>query len=345
MPAASRWRAERQVLVVLAPGDLVHPDAEQPVEACRGRARSDDSLTRSAHRAPRHPAQAGDRCLVHPRRQPRQQFIEVAGQLGSWPGERHALDDDAVSRAAQPAQRRGQLHAPHAQIQMPPARLHRSRVVARAGRVAAVPARQPAAPQHDRDHDDRRPERDIDDVHALQAEQTLECSGDAHGLTAFQVRGLSTSNPGRGPCASRGPPESTDRPTGTRPHATRPSTPTSGEPNTRPGRGQTVIPLPSISSTEIDNHVGRDATAPSCQSQCASAGWTRRGRPRSARGGPRRQTSERSLGPGPVRLGTIATPSTTCATTCKASVSVMTSVATVDAVRALGPISAEPWFR
>ena len=83
-------------------------------------------------------------------------------------------------RAAQPAQRRTDLQAPHAEVQMAPHRLVGLAVVAMTRRVRAARADQPAAAQRDR-HDHpvgRKAHRSHPDT--VQCQQTRECRADAH---------------------------------------------------------------------------------------------------------------------------------------------------------------------
>jgi len=124
--------------------------------------------------------------FVHASRQPRQQVIEVAGQLRSGPGERDTLDDHPVGGAAQPPQHGAQLDLPRAQIEVPPRRRDRAGVVASSSRVAAVTAYQPPSSQRDRDPHDRGQELDVGDVDTIKAQQALECSSDARGRGTSQ---------------------------------------------------------------------------------------------------------------------------------------------------------------
>jgi len=111
---------ERQILVVFAPGDLVDPDAEQAIESFRVEFAGDNTFTGASDGPPRHPAQAGDRGLVHSCRQPRQQIIEVACQMSARAGERDRFDDDPVGWATQTPQRRPDLDMPCSEIEMTP---------------------------------------------------------------------------------------------------------------------------------------------------------------------------------------------------------------------------------
>ncbi len=222
-----------QVFVVLAPGDLVDTDAEQPVETTGIEFGGDDPPAGSADGAPTHPAQSGDRGLVHPGRQPSEEIVEVAGQVRAGTGEGDRFNDHPMRWAAKPTQGRFDLHSPHPEIQVPPPRRTRPGVVAIPGLVPAMRADQPPASQR-YDHGDHvQPESDRGDVHAVEAQKPLECSSDAHG------RGTSQSSR----CRNHELWSRTVRVTRTRPyprspsqhkrHATRPPTQGSGEPTFR----------------------------------------------------------------------------------------------------------------
>jgi len=196
---------EGQVLVVAPPADLVDPDAEQPVESPGVELGVDDALAGPTNGSPRHPTQPGDRRLVHPRRQPRDEVVEVAGQVRARAGERDRFDDDPVGRARQPPQGGLDLDRPRAQVEVSPRRRARPGVVAGRRLVTTMRAHQPAAAQLDSHGDHVDPEDNRGDVHPLEAQKALECSRDAHGRETSLVLGFSTSNLGLSPCASRGP--------------------------------------------------------------------------------------------------------------------------------------------
>jgi len=170
---------------VFAPADLVHADTEDAVEAGGVQVCGDDPPAGSAHGTPRHAAQPCDRGLVHLGRQPCQQVVEVAGQLGAGTGEGDALDDDTVVRAPQAPQRRSDLDPPPAHVEMAPRRCDRTGVITPPGLVAAVAAHEAATSQRNGHENDRGAEGDAGDVDAIEAHETLECCGDAHGLMAF----------------------------------------------------------------------------------------------------------------------------------------------------------------
>ena len=121
-PGAVVIHDQGQVLVMLTPADLVDADAEQALETVRVELDSHDPFTRTADGAPAHPAQPGDRALVHPRGQPRQQVVEVAAQVRARSSERHSLGDHTMGRAGQPPQLGSHLDPPHSQIEVPPPR-------------------------------------------------------------------------------------------------------------------------------------------------------------------------------------------------------------------------------
>ena len=72
-------------------------------------------------------------------------------------GERDALGEHAVARAAQPPAAAVDLKPPDAEIEVPPDRVHRPRVLARHRRELAALAPQPATAQRDLDLHPVRP--------------------------------------------------------------------------------------------------------------------------------------------------------------------------------------------
>ena len=81
--------------------DLIDADTEQAIETPRVQFGGHNPLTGPPHSAPRHSTQPSYRGLVHAGSQPRQQVIEVAGQMSAGPGERHRFDHNAVGRTRQ----------------------------------------------------------------------------------------------------------------------------------------------------------------------------------------------------------------------------------------------------
>jgi hypothetical protein len=91
---------QRQVSVVFAPGDLVHPDVDQPGQPVGVQHVGGDPLTDRAHGAPGDPGEAADRGLVGLGDQPRHQVLEVAGVPGIRARERHTLGQHTMLGAA-----------------------------------------------------------------------------------------------------------------------------------------------------------------------------------------------------------------------------------------------------
>ena len=158
------WSTTSVRYLGLAPGDLVHPDAEQTVEAMVVQFARHHPFAGPSHCPPRHPAQAGDRGLVHPRGQPRQQVVEVPGQVRPRPGEGNGLHHHAVIGAAQTTQLGPDLEPPRPQVEMTPARRRRSGVVAEAGSCTRSGSTQPSPAQGYGDDHDRGQELHGDDV-------------------------------------------------------------------------------------------------------------------------------------------------------------------------------------
>jgi len=102
--------------------------------------------------------------------------------------EGHSFNYDAVGRTAQSAQRCTHLEAPRSQVEVTPARLDWARVVAEAGLEPTMRTDETAPTQRDGDRHRANPEPDRSDVDTIETQQTLECSSDAHGLTALRAR-------------------------------------------------------------------------------------------------------------------------------------------------------------
>ena len=138
---------EREVVVLALPADLVDPDVIEIVEPVGIELVVADALDDPPDRVPVDPEHPLDRRLVGPRRQPRDQALEVARELRARPGERDALGARPVLRAPQPPAAAVDLKPPDPEIEMPPHRVLRPRVLARPGRVVAQRADQPPAAQ------------------------------------------------------------------------------------------------------------------------------------------------------------------------------------------------------
>jgi len=110
-----------EVAVALAPGDLVHADLEQLVEAARVQFVGHHPLTDRPHRLPGDPDQPPDRGLVHPGGQPRHQVLDVTGEPRLRPGERHLLGAHPMLWAGKAAQPGLDDQPQAAKVQVPPA--------------------------------------------------------------------------------------------------------------------------------------------------------------------------------------------------------------------------------
>ena len=104
----------------LSPCDLIDRDLEQVAETVAIDVLSADTLDDPTDRLPVDPHQRAGRRLIHARRQPRHEIVEVAGEPRTVPSERHSLDMHPVLGACKPPQRRADLQPPDPQVQMPP---------------------------------------------------------------------------------------------------------------------------------------------------------------------------------------------------------------------------------
>src|SRR5680860_1502662 len=102
---------------------------------------------------PVDPDQPADRGLVGARGKPRDELLEIAGELRAGPGERDALDADAAGRALKAPQPSPDLQPPHAEVEVAPARVDRPPVMPVPGLKLALRALEPApAQRHLHDH-------------------------------------------------------------------------------------------------------------------------------------------------------------------------------------------------
>ena len=146
-------RDQGQVLVVLAPGDLIDADVDQPGQSLRVQLLGGDPLAHRADGAPGDPRERGHGGLVGLGDQPHDQVLEVGGEPGSGAGEVDSLGDHAVFRASQPAALHRQLADPSAQVKMPPPGVDRAGVVPVSGPVGTRRAHQrPASQTQPNDH-------------------------------------------------------------------------------------------------------------------------------------------------------------------------------------------------
>src|SRR5829696_2319393 len=161
-------------------GDLVDADADETVEPALVEMVGGHPLDDPPDGVPADPEQAADRRARHLLRQPGDDVLEVARVRRAGPGPRDRLEPDAAHAAAQAPQLALDHAAVGAESQVAPA-LDASVVDLEppaglaAGRADASSAAQP----HGHDHRVGG-EYDADDGCSGQAEQPLECGGDAH---------------------------------------------------------------------------------------------------------------------------------------------------------------------
>ena len=163
-----------QILVVLAPADLVHPDVDQAVEALGVEFVAHDPFADAAHGVPVDAQEPRDGRLVGLRGQERGDVFEVAGEPAAMAGERDCLNDDPMLGAGQPAQPSPDLDPGPAEVQVPPARPDRAGVVAGPSSVRAQRTGQPPGPQPHLDHHPPGIQRRAAHVDTGQVEQVVQ---------------------------------------------------------------------------------------------------------------------------------------------------------------------------
>ncbi len=171
---------QRQVPVALAPRDLIDRDLVEIIEPVAIEVLGTDALDDPTDRLPIDPRQPARRGLIHARRQPRDEIVEVAGEPGAVAGERDPLHVHAVLGALQAPQSRADFQPPDPEIQVPPPRLVRLEVVAMPRAIRALRAMQTATTQRDPDDHTVGLKRDVRDPYPGQLQQARECSSDAH---------------------------------------------------------------------------------------------------------------------------------------------------------------------
>ena len=122
---------QRQILVALAPCDLIDRDLEQGLEPVGGQKLLADALDDPPDGLPVDPHQPAGRGLVGLGRKPGHDIVKVAREPGAVAGERHALHVRAVLGAAQPPQPAADLKPPETEIHSPPDRVVILHVLAR----------------------------------------------------------------------------------------------------------------------------------------------------------------------------------------------------------------------
>ncbi|MDQ6730099.1 MAG: hypothetical protein M3022_07335, partial [Actinomycetota bacterium] len=168
-----------EVLLPATVADLVDTDLKQLVQPGRVEAVGDDTLDDVTDGVPADPQQPGDRRLGHLLRQPRNHVFEVAGVLRRVPRPRDRLEMHATIRAAKAPQLTLD-HAPvRAQVDVPPALGSPVVDLEPAGLTAATADPSAAAQANGHDHPFAA-EAHVDDGRARQAQEPVECRGDAH---------------------------------------------------------------------------------------------------------------------------------------------------------------------
>ena len=194
---------EREIAVALAPRDLIQRDLKQIAQPVDGQKLVADALDDPPDGLPVDPDQPAGCGSVGLGHQPRHEVFEVAGEASAVTGERHALDQRPVLGAAQPPEPGMDLQSPDPQVQVAPDGVVVLGVLARHRLKRALRADKLLALQGDRDHHPIATEGDLSDPHPGQAQQTRECSGDAHRRRPPVRRTQTTREPtGPSPCAS-----------------------------------------------------------------------------------------------------------------------------------------------
>jgi hypothetical protein len=172
---------ERQVPMSLAPRDLIDRDLEEIAETIAIELLAGDSFDDPPDRRPIDPDQTARGGPVGLRHKPRHQALEIAGEPGAGPGERHRLDQHPVLRAAQASETAANLQTPDPKIQVPPRGIVMLATLAMPSQIRATRALQPTAAQRDPNNDSSRLELDRADPHPGEQQQARECGADAHG--------------------------------------------------------------------------------------------------------------------------------------------------------------------
>jgi hypothetical protein len=169
-----------QVAVMAAVGDLVDADADQALEPALVEMVGDDALDDPPDGVPADPQQPADRRAGHLLGQPGDDVLEVARVRGAGARPRHRLQANAAVAAAQAPQLALDDAAAGAEIEVAPA-LDPSVVdLELPAGLPAARADAPATAQTDGHDHPLGAEADIDNGCPGQAEQPLECAGDAH---------------------------------------------------------------------------------------------------------------------------------------------------------------------
>src|SRR5439155_19450569 len=140
----------------------------------------DDARDDPPDGVPADPEQPADRRARHLLGQPRHDVLEVARVRGARPGPRHRLHANTAGAAAQQPQLALDHAATGAEIEVAPTLDAPVVDLELTTGLTASGTDTPAPPQaHGHDHP-LGPERDVRHARAGQAQQALECGGDAH---------------------------------------------------------------------------------------------------------------------------------------------------------------------
>ena len=192
--------------MALAPRDLIQRDLKQVVEPIGREQLVADPLDDPPDRLPIDPHQPTGRGPIGLGHQPGDQVLEVPGEAGAVPGERHALHVHTVLGTAQPSKPRVNLQSPDPEIQVPPDRVVVLLALPMRRRVRALRALKTTALERDRDHHPVGLEAHRPDPDPRQVQQAVECRGDAHRRRP-PVRWLQTPRTyGLNLCASQADP-------------------------------------------------------------------------------------------------------------------------------------------
>jgi hypothetical protein len=191
----------RQVALTLAIADLIDADLDEPGEPALVEVVADDALDDPADGLPSDPEQRRDRRLGHLLGEEGDHVLEVARVADARPGEGHRFHPHAAVGADDAPQAVLDEAALATEIEVAPAT---GMAIVHPGEDLAA-ARAHRAPPAERNLDDHplRAERDVDDPGAGQAQQAVECGGDAHAVPRRRSLTFDSQQPPRaGGCAS-----------------------------------------------------------------------------------------------------------------------------------------------
>jgi hypothetical protein len=169
-----------QVAVMAAIADLVDADADQVLEPALVEVLGDHARDDPPDGVPADPQQAADRGARHLLGQPRDDVLEVARVRRARARPWHRLQSGAAIATAQAPQLALDDAPAGAEIEVAPALDAPVVDLQLPTRLPTTRAYTPPAPQADGHDHPLGPERDVGHAGAGQAQQALECGGDAH---------------------------------------------------------------------------------------------------------------------------------------------------------------------